>query len=106
MKSPSRPAVTTALDAIVRQNSPPIKLKEYNGTTSIQTFVQQFKTCAAYYHWTEEDKGVYLWCQLTGDVATLLLAQPNADEIRFDELERMLEQDSDRPIKKRNFKLN
>ena len=92
MKSPSRPAVGVIRDAIVRQkrHSPPIKLKEYNGTTFIETFFQQFRTCVAYYHLTEEDKDVYLRCQLTGDAANLLWAQPDADEIQFDELERML----------------
>ena len=68
----------------------PIQLKDYNGSTSIETFFQKFRTCAAYYHWTEVDKGVYLRCQLTGDAANLLWAQPNADDISYDELERML----------------
>ena len=92
MKSPFRPAVGAVRDAIVRQkrHSQPIKLKEYSGTTSIETFFQQFRTCAAYYHWTEEDKGVYLRFQLTGDAANLLWAQSNSDEIQFDSLERML----------------
>ena len=91
-KNPSRPAVGAEHDAIVHQkrHSPPIKLKEYSGPTSIETFFQQFRTCAAYYQWKEEDKGVYLRCQLTGDAANLLWAQPNADEIQFNKLERML----------------
>ena len=55
-----------------KRRSPPINLKDYNGYTSIETFFQQFWTCAAYYHWTEDDKGVYLRFQLTGDAANLL----------------------------------
>ena len=83
---------STVRDAIGHQkrHNPPIKLKEYSGATSIETFFRQFRTCAVDYHWTEEDKGVYLRCQQTGDAANLLWAQPNADEIQFNELERML----------------
>ena len=66
--------------------NPQIKPKEYNGTTSIETFFQQFRTCAAYYKWTDEDKGVYLRFQLTGDAANLLWAQPNADDVTYEEL--------------------
>ena len=67
-----------------------MNLKEYNGSTSIETFFQQFRTCAAYYCWTDEDKGVYLRCQLTVDAASLLSAQPNADDLHYDDLERLL----------------
>ena len=66
-----------------KRRNPPLKLKEYSGSTSIETFFQQFRTCAAYYRWTDEDKGVYLRCQLTGDAANLLWAQPDADEIGY-----------------------
>ena len=55
-----------------KRRSPPIKLKEYSGSTSIETFFQQFRTCASYYRCTDEDKGVYLRCQLIGDAANLL----------------------------------
>ena len=53
-----------------KRNCSAIKLKDYNGSTSIETFLKQFHTCAAYCQWTEEDKGVYPHCQLTGDVVS------------------------------------
>ena len=71
------------------KRSPQIKLNVFNGTTSIETF-QHYRTCAAYYKWTDEDKGVYLRCKLTGDAVNLLWAQPNADDVTYEELEWML----------------
>lgn len=65
----------------IKWNSPTINLKEYKGSTSIKTFFQQFCTCTMYYHWTEEDKGVYLRRHLTDDEVNLLWAQLNADAI-------------------------
>ena len=50
---------------------------------------KQFRTRAVYYKCTE-DKGVYLRCQPTGDAAKLLWAQPNADDVSYDGLERLL----------------
>ena len=73
-----------------KRRSPPIKLKEDNGSKSIETFFQQFRTCVAYYCWTDEDMGVYLRCKLTGDAANLLWAQPDANDLYYDDLERRL----------------
>lgn len=44
-----------------------IQLKEYDGCTSLETFIQQFRTCAtySYYKRAEEDNGVYLRRKLT-----------------------------------------
>ena len=72
------------------KRSPPIKLKEYNGITPIETFFKHFRSCAAYYNWMDEDKGIRLRCQLTGNAANLLWAQPNADDVTYEELVRML----------------
>ena len=72
------------------KRSPPIKLKENSGTTSVETFFEQFRTSAEFYKWTDEDKGVWLRCQLTGDAANLLWTQPNANDVTYEELERML----------------
>ena len=107
-KNPSRPAVGAVRDAIGHQkrHNPPIKLKEYSGRTSIETFFQQFRTCAAYYHWTEEDKGVYLRCQLTGNAANLLWALPNSEKFNSTNWNGCYEQDLDRPSKRKNFRRN
>ena len=55
-----------------RRKSPVVKPRIFDDSTPVEAFVQQFKACAQYYKWTEEESSVQMKCILSGDAATLV----------------------------------
>ena len=52
-----------------------IRPDKFDGTTPLATFLTQFKTCAHYNGWNEEDKLAHLKVSLKGSAALLLAAE-------------------------------
>ena len=66
------------------------KLKRYDGTTSVESFLSQFHACARYYNWSGEDKSLQLRCLLDGDATNVLWEEADADYISYKTLARRL----------------
>jgi len=49
-----------------------IKPPKYNGTTSFETFLAQFRKCSAYNHWTKDEQLVYLRSSLENEAGRLV----------------------------------
>ena len=69
-------AVTPPKEAIsdtkAARKGPLVKPKDFDGTTPVEDFLQQIKTCAKYYCWSDEECSIHLRCALIGDAATLV----------------------------------
>ena len=66
------------------------KLKRYEGTTSVESFLLQFQACARYYNWVASFR--YL---LDGDATDLLWEEADADYISYKTLEDVYVSDLD-----------
>ena len=69
---------------------PMVKLKRYNGTTSVESFLSKFQACAHYYKCSDEDKSLQRRCLLDRDATNLLWEEANADYISYKTLARRL----------------
>ena len=69
----------------------PTKPDKFDGTTSVDAFLEQFHTCARYNRWDREDKYVHLKLCLKGSAAGLL-RDCREDGLTFDVLEEKLRQ--------------
>jgi hypothetical protein len=50
----------------------PVKIGKFDGTSSLDTFLMKFETCAAYQKWNDEDKLVQLMAAMDGNAAQLV----------------------------------
>ena len=66
------------------------KLKRYDGTTSVESFLSQFHACARYYNWGGENESLQLRYLLDGDATNLLREEADADYISYNTLARRL----------------
>ena len=55
-----------------RRKSPAVRPRIFDGSTPVEAFLQQFRTCAQYYKWTEEESSVKMKFALSGDAAILV----------------------------------
>ena len=67
-----------------------VKPKDFDGTTPVEAFLQQIKTCAKYYCWSYEECSIHLRCALTGDAATLVWSQLDPDGLSYQQLQTLL----------------
>ena len=72
------------------RKSPTLKLKEFDGSTPVKVFLQQFKACSQYYEWDDEECCLQLWGELSGDAAILIWSQSEPDKLNFNQLRRLL----------------
>ena len=66
------------------------KPKDFNGTTPVEDFLQQIKTCAKYYCWSDEECSIPLRCALIGESATLVWSQLHPDSLSYQQLKTLL----------------
>ena len=50
-----------------KRKSPALKSKNFDSSTPVEALLQQFRACAHYYKWTEEENSVQVKCALSGD---------------------------------------
>ena len=67
---------------------PPTAMKpgKFDGTSSVDTFLIQFATCAEYNKWTTEEKCANLKCALTGTAGQVLWEGGDPGKLTYDEL--------------------
>ena len=70
------------------RKSSTLKLKEFDGSTPVEVFLQQFQACSHYYEWNDEECCLQLRGALSGDAAILILSQ--SDKLSFNQLRRLL----------------
>jgi len=71
--SPSAPQVQTdGVVAELKGQRPLFKIDKYNGTTSWETYLLQFKQLAAYLQWSERDTFYNMCASLAGPAARVL----------------------------------
>ena len=87
-------AVTPPKEAIsdtkAVRKGPLVKPKDFDGTTPVEALIQQIKTCAKYYCWSDEECSIDLRCALIGDAATLVWSQLNPDGLSYQQLRTLL----------------
>ena len=52
--------------------------------------MQQFRACAQYYKWAEEESSVQMKCALSGDAAILIWSQTNPEQLTVEHLQELL----------------
>ena len=62
-------------DTKAARKGPLVKQNDFDGTTPVEDFLQQIKTCAKYYCWSEEECSIHLRCALISDAVTLVWSQ-------------------------------
>ena len=67
-----------------------MKPRNSDGTTPVEAFLQQFRVCAHYYEWTEEESSVQMKCAISGDAATLVWTQINPEQLNVAQLQELL----------------
>ena len=60
-----------------------MKPKEFDGTTPAEAFLQQIKTCAKYYCWSDEECSIHLPYALIGDATMLVWSQLDPDGLSY-----------------------
>ena len=63
-----------------------MKPGKYDGSTSIDTFLIQFDTCAQYNGWSQREKAAYLKCCLSGSVGQILWESGDPSKLSYKEL--------------------
>ena len=64
--------------------------KDFDGKTPVEAFLQQIKTCAKYYCWSDEECSIHLRCTLIGDAARLVWLQLDPDGLSYQQLQTLL----------------
>ena len=67
-----------------------MKQKDFDGTTPVEAFLQQIKTCCKYYCWFDNECSIHLRCALIVDVATLVWSQLDPDGLSYQQLQTLL----------------
>ena len=67
-----------------------LKLKEFDGSTPVEVFLQQFKACSQCYKCNDEECCLQLRDALSGDTAILIWSQSEPDKHSFNQLRRLL----------------
>jgi hypothetical protein len=80
-KKQSNPAYDTK-----KRQTTAMKPAKYDGTTSVDTFLIQFATCANYNRWDYEDKAANLKCCLSGTAGQILWETGDPSELTYNEL--------------------
>ena len=73
-----------------KRKSTAVKPRTFDGSTPVDTFLQQFRACAQYYKWLEEESSVQMKCALSGDAATLVWSQTNPEQLTVEHLQKLL----------------
>jgi len=68
-----------------KDKRPLFKIDKYNESTSLETYLLQFKQLATYIQWTERDNYYHMYASLEGPAARVLQGATTAD------LERLLQ---------------
>ena len=63
-----------------------MKPDKFSGSTSVDTFLIQFNTCASYNRWSDRDKAAQLKCCLAGNAAQLLWECGGGEDMTYGEL--------------------
>ena len=84
------PPKETTSDTKAARKGPLIKPKDFDGTTPVEAFLQQIKTCAKYYCWSNEECSIHLRCALIGDATTLVWSQLDPDGLSYQQLQTLL----------------
>ena len=74
------------------RKGPLVKPQNLDGTTPVEAFLQQIKTCAKYYRWSDEECSIHLRCALIGDAATCVCvwSQFDPDGLSYQKLQTLL----------------
>ena len=91
-----KPAAVTPIkeatsDTNAGRKDPLVKPKDFDGTSPVEAFLQQIKTCAKYYCWSDEECSIHLRCALIGDVATLVWSQLDPGGFSYQQLQTLRE---------------
>ena len=62
-------------------------VKDFDGTTPVEAFLQQIKACAKYYCCSDKECSIHLHCALIGDAATLVWSLLDPDGISYQQLQ-------------------
>ena len=84
------PSKETISNTKATRKGPLVKPKNFHGTTPVEAFLQQIKTCAKYYCWSDEECSIHLCCALIGDAATLIWSQLDPDGLSYRQLQTFL----------------
>ena len=77
-------------DTKAARKGPLVKPKDFDDTTPIEAFLQQIKTCAKYYCWSDEECSIHFRCALIGDAAPLVWSQLDPDGLSYKQLQTLL----------------
>jgi archaellum component FlaC len=78
---------TRGVRKLIKQNA---VLPSFDGSTSLNTFLNKFKTCTEYYNWSLGDQMFQLTCALTGPAAHVINTH-NGDMRSIEEIIAMLQ---------------
>ena len=73
-----------------KRKSPAVKSRNFDGTTPVEAFLQQFRVYAHYYNWIKDESSVQIKCVLSGDAATLVWSQINTEQLTVAQLQELL----------------
>ena len=62
----------------------------FDGTTSLETFLAQFRTCVRHNAWSSQDRRDFLMNSLRGEPAQLIWDSGDPDELTYEQLEERL----------------
>ena len=88
--APVTPTKQATSDTKAARKDPLAKPKDFDSTTPVEAFLQQIKTCAKHYCWSDEECSIHLRCALIGDAATLVWSQLEADGLSYQQLQTLL----------------
>jgi hypothetical protein len=63
-----------------------MKPSKFDGSTSVDTFLIQFQTCAEYNGWSDKEKSAHLKCCLSGSVGQILWETDDPNHLSYKEL--------------------
>ena len=73
-----------------RRKSPAVKPRTFDGSAPVEAFLQQFRACAQYYKWMEDESSVQMKCALSGDAATSVWSETNPEQLTVEQLQETL----------------
>ena len=76
----------------IQAKSSAVKSRNFDGSTRVEAYMQQFRACAQYYKWTEEESSVEMKCALSSEAFTLVWSQTNLEQLAVAQLQEVLQE--------------
>ena len=73
-------------DTKAARKGPLVKPKDSDGTTPVEACLQQIKTCAKYYCWSDVECSIHICCEMIGDAATLVWSELDPEGLSYQQL--------------------